>query len=381
MKSQNPFRSGNLCVESILGKAGNASSLGSPLQLMNKNIRSVNDLASLVEGFVAQDQWAHASATSRYMVEVADGKHDAVLEHTAEDLEFQSNRELLQRLQKRRMLTRDLLFIVVVLLAIVSTWHPESNLALANLRCAIFRLDPNSFIARSQLFVNEGNVSKALEDCNTALHLNPTSKLIYGDKAELLFRKGDLEEAFRCNELSDRATSGYWSLKAAVEWRHGQYTEAAIDAHAAAAISNSTSDFLSERFYWACAGQHEKALRAAIKGTEVACSSMDRAGAYRAQARCFQKLGRWNDTLSACEKSLAFSEDSRTYAIQAEALIEKGTFTEAVESATKALLLDQYYAKALMARALALERLGRLKDAAVDRRMIRFCTSDATDSI
>jgi tetratricopeptide (TPR) repeat protein len=371
----------------------------------NRSANPVRDLEFLAEYYSDKKQWAKVNAASRHALSVVDGVPSS-LDVTPADTAFEHSKKWMQARTLKRDVVQirlaSLLLILDVLLAIccavlvVSLENPRSfaaDIQRLNLEIQKHPKDAQPYINRGWYLIcypdEKGHAlvdSKA--DCNRALSLDPTSCNAHELQADLLLLKGDYAGAWNSNEKGSHKTRDYYTTRAQLAARKGDFGEEARSLENAYNCSSSANphppfvlsyEEIAEAF--GRAGEFENSLRIALLEGSVK-NSFPGWHAYHAlvmQARYLVALGRNEEAVKVATAALSRSDacSQSLYAYRAKAFFNLGQYDKSIADASKSLGGDReegsdFDPSALKVRAASNEKLGRAREAQSDRKMIEF---------
>ena len=168
--------------------------------------------------------------------------------------------------------------------------------------------------------------SKAIENFDQAIELNPDHAMLYVQRSIAYRRNGDHAKAIDdCTAALgiDPESSAAYHHRAAAYRASGHYEKAIEDATAGLKIAPKNDALLEERaLNYNHLGVYDKAI---ADFSEVLRLSSDRSDAYRFRAEAYLALGRYEEALADCDKYVELRpNETKRQLIRAEMLLMAG---------------------------------------------------------
>ncbi len=346
----------------------------------NRSEDPIKDLAFLSEHYRSNHEWDKASAATRHMLAVAEGRTTSVFEITPIDIELQQSKQhLRRRFRSRFWLTITILLSVAGGTSFAASQFKIDQKFVLDLKTQMFPFDPQNFIDRASFFDSSNKFKEALDDYDKALILDPKNSAALQHKSSVLFEMGDLQQAWQANELSSRSNAYYFYNKRRIEEARGDFAAAALSQAKADTIRPCSNNKAFIGYEYARAGDFAKALQFAEQATDTAQADFERVWGFVTEARYNLRLARYQEAIEAASKAIDYDDNqhfaepiSTAYALRAEAEHQLALNEKAVYDASKAIGLDSRNYRAYNVRAKIFESMGRTDDAQADLRSAEY---------
>lgn len=355
----------------------------------------LQDLAFLCDYYLSRGEFDKANATTRHMLEWAEGNRKSRLEITPIDVGLLADRKRYEKmcckLAARRLFVLLLTCFLVATPFFVNQQHPEWFI---QARATLCPWDAAALLSRAQYNIYpKQDYRAALADCDRVIAKWPGHKGAYHLKAVASFYLGDLQTAVESINLADQQDINVLRWKRALAFDSGSFTETAKLVCDSRNPRLEWWDFDQLAFAYGMDGNYSAALGAVLDGIRHATNQQDLFAAYAEESRYLLHLGRFDEAIKSANLSIAIADKKHNcfgdpfllktdpWLYRAEAELAQRDYQNAYLDASHAINSHFNSGRAYRLRAEILDKLGKTPEAARDRQKAAFFGSAPYEQI
>lgn len=258
--------------------------------------------------------------------------------------------------------------VYILILSIITFSYSLSWKNSGTLWSRVLKFYPNfslAYVNRSFYWIENGQLVKALKDCNQAIKLKPDYYLAYYNRGYTYKVMGNYEKA-----LSDYSNAilfkedffrGYQN-RGILYVKLGKFDEALLDFNKSIKLRpNNALAFLNRASLFEEKGLYDKAIIDASKAISI---NESLSKAYYLRGKCYQKTGQADKAITDYSRVISYNPSmSLAYTKRGIVFLDKGMLREAIQDFNKAISLDDGQIDAYVYRTLILIRNNRFEEA------------------